>query len=180
MSKSEYVKRWRESTKQRIVDSMGGKCSICGYSRYNGALDLHHLLPEEKEFGIGDIRSNPKSWDKIVCELRKCVLVCSNCHSEIHAGLIVIENKQYFDETYAEYDYSTGLPLDECPVCRKLKPIKNITCSRACAGKKSRVVDWDNVNLVDLMSTMSNTQIGDYLGVSESAVRKRILKLGLK
>ncbi len=59
MSKSsEKVKRWRKATKQRIIDSFGGKCGICGYEKCPDALALHHLNPLEKEFGLGGVRAN--------------------------------------------------------------------------------------------------------------------------
>ena len=81
---SEKVKKWRHETKKRIIESMGGKCQICGYNKCDSALDLHHINPEEKEISLASIRANPKSWSLIVAELRKCVLICANCHREEH------------------------------------------------------------------------------------------------
>ena len=64
----------------------GGRCEICGYCRYQGALDLHHRNPKEKNFGIAQ-KGYTRSWEKTKAELDKCVLVCANCHREIEAGL---------------------------------------------------------------------------------------------
>jgi len=64
----------------------GGKCQVCGYDKYQGALDLHHLNAEEKDFGIGD-KGYTRSWEKVRAELDKCILVCANCHREIEAGI---------------------------------------------------------------------------------------------
>lgn len=101
---SQAVIDWRKRTKIRIVESMGGKCVCCTYNRSVEALELHHLDREDKNFGFGGIRANPKSWDKIVVELRKCVLVCSNCHKEIeYCGLEVPRDAARFDERYADY-----------------------------------------------------------------------------
>lgn len=83
---SEKVKRWRIRSKQKMVDAMGGKCQCCGYDKCNGALDFHHIDPAEKDFGFGAYRANPKSWSIVVEELRKCILLCKNCHTEVHAG----------------------------------------------------------------------------------------------
>jgi len=71
------------------VEYKGGRCQICGYYRFQGALDLHHLNPEEKSFGIGDT-GYTASWDRIRNELDKCILVCANCHREIEGGVIDI------------------------------------------------------------------------------------------
>jgi hypothetical protein len=78
------VMRWRKSSKGRAVELKGGKCMICGYDRCVKALEFHHLDPAEKEFQItGKIRS----WARIVEELKKCVLLCANCHREVHEGM---------------------------------------------------------------------------------------------
>lgn len=83
---------------------MGAKCECCGYNRCQNALDLHHINPDEKDFEWGVIRANPIAWKRIVPELRKCILVCSNCHREIHAGIRTIpKNFKGFDESWLDY-----------------------------------------------------------------------------
>jgi len=105
MSKqSEKVKKWRKSCKARIILAMGGSCCICFYNKCSAALALHHLDPSKKDLSFSKIRSNPKSWETIVKELRKCILVCHNCHSEIHTGMISEPmDAPKFDEDYAHY-----------------------------------------------------------------------------
>lgn len=49
-------------------------------------MDLHHIDASKKEFGLS-IRGLTRSLDKIMKEADKCVLVCANCHREIHAGI---------------------------------------------------------------------------------------------
>lgn len=78
---------YRVNIKQRLVDYKGGKCQICGYNRCINALEFHHVNPEEKDFTIS---GGTKSFDTLKSEIDKCILVCSNCHREIHAGLIKI------------------------------------------------------------------------------------------
>ena len=75
--------------KQMKIDAVkykGGKCKVCGYDKYVGALDFHHINPDEKDFAISELKSY--TWDTIKKELDKCICVCRNCHAEIHAGLI--------------------------------------------------------------------------------------------
>lgn len=76
----------QKELKQKCVDMKGGKCIFCGYNKYIGSLDFHHLNPDEKEYSISDLRTY--SVDKIKTELDKCILVCRNCHGELHGGLI--------------------------------------------------------------------------------------------
>lgn len=80
------VAKRRRKLKLMAMEYKGGKCQICGYAKYPGALDLHHLNPKEKEFGLGD-KGYTRSWEKVRAELDKCVLVCSNCHREVEAGI---------------------------------------------------------------------------------------------
>jgi predicted HNH restriction endonuclease len=72
----------RIEVKNRAIDYLGGKCRICGYDKCPSAMVFHHLDPREKDFDI----SSRLSWEAIEPELKKCVLLCSNCHHEVHAG----------------------------------------------------------------------------------------------
>lgn len=58
-------------------------CAICGYDKCDWALDFHHVNPEDKKFKI-DMRSMRNNVKRIADELNKCVLICSNCHRELH------------------------------------------------------------------------------------------------
>lgn len=68
--------------KQQAIEYMGGQCQKCGYNKCPGAMDFHHTNPEEKDFGISKV--NGKSFESIKNELDKCILLCSNCHRELH------------------------------------------------------------------------------------------------
>ena len=77
-----------ESTKKlklKAIDYKGGKCVDCGYNKYYGALEFHHLDPNQKDFGINEQSRQKSTWEHIKPELDKCVLLCSNCHKERHA-----------------------------------------------------------------------------------------------
>ena len=83
------VAKRRKRLKELVVEYKGGKCVICGYNRCIGALDLHHINEATKEFGLST-RGLTRSWEKLKAEADKCILVCANCHREIHAGVIRI------------------------------------------------------------------------------------------
>lgn len=71
----------------------GGKCEICGYSKCLAALHFHHKDHTTKSFSIN--AANGVSYAKKVEEAKKCILVCSNCHVEIHEeeGYLYTKNK---------------------------------------------------------------------------------------
>lgn len=64
------------------------KCSVCGYDRCKRALDCHHLNEESKDFEPAKLKASFIKEETIRSELGKCVLLCSNCHREVHAGFI--------------------------------------------------------------------------------------------
>ena len=83
---SEWVIRNRRKKKEKLVAMFGGKCLICGYKKYAGALDFHHTDPKTKSFALS-VKGLSYSWDSLVLEAKKCVLVCKNCHTEIEAKI---------------------------------------------------------------------------------------------
>ena len=82
----------RRLVKKWALEYKGGKCQCCGYDECAEALDFHHLDESQKDFSISD-RNIPTDWEQIKKELEKCILVCSNCHREIHAGYRKVSGK---------------------------------------------------------------------------------------
>ena len=74
-----------------IKKKYGGKCIICGYDRCMSALEFYHLDPNEKE---GIVSNSNGTVEKSFIEAEKCILICSNCHREIHAGVISVDKKE--------------------------------------------------------------------------------------
>jgi len=81
------VAKRRKAIKYKAIAYLGGKCCFCGYNRCLSALDFHHIDESLKSFGLSQ-RGLTRSWERTKQELEKCVLVCANCHREIHAGLL--------------------------------------------------------------------------------------------
>ncbi len=69
--------------KQKCVNYKGGTCEICGYDKSIGSLEFHHIDSSEKDFQISKVKSHSFS-DTVKKELDKCMLLCRNCHGEIH------------------------------------------------------------------------------------------------
>lgn len=180
MSKnSEHVKAWRKKVKDRIINAMGGKCCCCGYSKCPRSLALHHLDPSKKDFSFGKVKAHPKKWELVVAELRKCILVCHNCHCEIHYGMTnPPNNATVFDEAYLNYKTEKNPECSECLYCGKLKPTYQKYCSYQCSSKAHYKVDWDNINLEEELKTLSVVQLSEKLGCSDGAIHKRLRKIG--
>lgn len=70
--------------KLELIKAAGGCCSICGYSKNLAALAFHHTDAADKDFKL-DMRSlSNRGLETVLAELDKCVLVCHNCHAELH------------------------------------------------------------------------------------------------
>jgi 5-methylcytosine-specific restriction endonuclease McrA len=69
----------------------GGKCAVCGYKKYVGALDFHHINPTSKSFSLS-VKGLCYAWNSILKEARKCIILCKNCHTEVESGLTKLPN----------------------------------------------------------------------------------------
>jgi hypothetical protein len=65
------------------IKILGSKCSVCGYSKNISALAFHHKDPSSKEFSLS-ARGRDVAWSKYAKEVEKCILICHNCHFELH------------------------------------------------------------------------------------------------
>lgn len=88
-------------SKQERVNYKGGECQHCGYNKCLAALQFHHIEPDDKTFGIAALNTtsnNPRIFE----ELDKCILLCSNCHHELHANIEDIDDKvtEYANHLY--------------------------------------------------------------------------------
>jgi hypothetical protein len=79
----------RQKRKQELVYIMGGKCVLCGYDKCIAALEFHHIDKSQKERQLSS--GNCHSWEEDVKEVKKCALVCSNCHKEIEFFKLNVE-----------------------------------------------------------------------------------------
>lgn len=71
------------AAREAAVKYKGGKCERCGYDKYIGALEFHHLDPTQKD--PTGLRAYKLS--RLFAEVDKCMLLCANCHREEHARL---------------------------------------------------------------------------------------------
>ena len=70
--------------KLRLVKAAGGRCVRCGYDKNLAALTFHHTDADEKSFKL-DMRSlSNRKLEAVRMEVAKCILVCQNCHAELH------------------------------------------------------------------------------------------------
>ena len=86
---SKATSDFRRRRKKNLITVSGGKCLLCGYNKTNNALEFHHIDETQKSYAIS-ANGTCHDLEKDLNEVKKCILVCSNCHREIHAGVTQI------------------------------------------------------------------------------------------
>lgn len=154
---------------------MGGKCAICGYNRCLSALDLHHLNPEEKDFTIS--YNTNRAWEEVNKEIQKCILVCSNCHREIHEGLITQSLFSSYSEDKAKEitQRIDDLKVHKIFYCKECGVVISNGANYCveCSNKRRQIVERPSrEELKNLIRTLPFTEIAKIYNVTDNAIRK--------
>lgn len=79
----DLVRRRKLENKAKAIKILGSVCSICKYDKCIDALEFHHSNPKEKDKNV--CRMLGSEWnEKLEIEIKKCKLLCANCHREYH------------------------------------------------------------------------------------------------
>lgn len=171
---SEKIMRVQKRKKLFAVERFGGKCVICGYNKNPSALCFHHK-DDNKEQKPSYIISR-WAWERAKKELDKCILVCLNCHAEIHDGINGIK------------DIVTRIPvadwkIKKCPICGEEFETKTegIYCSQECFKFSTRKVERPTrEELIQLLDAGTKWyKMGKMFGVSDTTVKKWAIKYGI-
>lgn len=177
MGNAQTVTDFRRRRKENLIRLAGNKCSICGYNKCNGALEFHHINPDDKKYGIAT--GNCHSIEDDITEVKKCLLVCANCHREIHNNFF--ENQNLFDYQNIDEEFENELLSKKTNfICKECgKPITRYSQSGLCVScsqtlrYRHRVSDLpDRETLKNLIRTKPFTEIANSYGVTDNAVRK--------
>lgn len=165
--------------KLKLIDSKGGKCEICGYDKNIAALEFHHIDSSQKEFSLDARRLSNSKWDSLIEEANKCILLCSNCHREIHNpeySKEYVENlktKSEIKELHKDENSSTK----ECKYCGKpmLKTNYHYYCSEECK-KLAKQQSFDNYPTLEEVNAKyqelkSWQKVADYFNITRKIVQ---------
>ena len=145
-----YILIWAKKIK--AINLLGGECEKCGEKR-PWVLSFHHKNPNKKEFNIS--KHYQKRWSLLKIEVKKCILLCSNCHMELHNSII---NKE------TRYDKSKKIILD----------FKNInSCQKCKYNKCKRALDFHHIKDKEFKLNGGTIKIGEN---SCEEVKNKIIK----
>lgn len=180
MTNSKRVVQWQQRAKKRSVVYKGGRCVLCGYAKSMRSLNFHHLDPMKKDFAIS---GGVMAWDKMKLELDKCVLLCANCHGEVHDGSLEVTSFGPTPEEGMMLVHEAGLdtyspqPRHQkcCPLCDAPIGWASNGCQSCMARKQKTKIIWpDPIILADMVHASSFRQVAKQLGVSDRVVAKHM------
>jgi endogenous inhibitor of DNA gyrase (YacG/DUF329 family) len=171
----------RRNLKLEAIQYKGGICIRCGYNKCPGALTFHHINPNEKDFGIAS-NGNIRSLEKLKPELDKCILLCHNCHAELHAEEYDKVRQEKIIQLATEKHITPKRSLTKkCSNCSKIITVyasyntSNNYCSRKCRDAHQNNLGWiADEELLQLRQTMSVKDIASKLEKSPSRVYDRL------
>ena len=177
MSKNyETLQKSRNRRKEEMVYVMGDCCQLCGYNKCIKALEFHHINPEEKDINFN--KAETKSWLVTCEELKKCILVCANCHREIHDNMYSqsIITSSFIPERANEVtERINRLKTHQdtyCSNCGAIISSKASLCSK-CFCKTKRIIERPSREILkDEIRTIPFLQLSKKYGVSDNAIRK--------
>ena len=176
MSKAEDVSNFRRRRKKNLIQVLGGKCQICGFDLFPEALEFHHEDPNQKDYGLAS-KGACHDIETDLNEVKKCFLLCANCHRGVHNGYYGIPKEHIFDKELAqqlinERNEKRITKINYCIDCGRQIDSTATRCP-SCAAKARRICERPpREDLKQLIRTIPFTQIGKQFGVEDNTIRK--------
>lgn len=206
-----YYGRNREQRKQQVKNRLSRiqfevreykfakGCARCGYNRCARSLEFHHTNAEDKEAVVSRLLGQGASLKKLTIEIEKCVLLCANCHGEVHANEKEFNSAEAssngkeigpsprelgFDSPRLYQNPNVPQPKTKkptifkfCPKCGKQIRLLSeycISCNVAPKRQPTKI-DWPSKEeLVQRVSETNYSALARELGVSVAAIKKRV------
>lgn len=178
---SQATSDFRRRRKDNLIKVCESKCALCGYANLSAALEFHHIDPSKKSYGIAS-QGTCHNLEADLAEIKKCILVCANCHREIHSGLYTedeLYQKQIYNEDFAQFLRDdlfarTGHKEYVCSMCgAKISKNADTGLCASCYAKSTRVVERPNrEELKALIRTHTFVELGRIYKISDNGIRK--------
>lgn len=179
MGSTQATLDYRKRRKLDLMRVAGNKCCLCGYDKVPSALEFHHIDPDEKSYGISS-GGVCHDLETDLLEVKKTVLVCANCHREIHDGQYTKEQlreKQVYDEQVAQELREKKAQLStrtvyHCKNCGAEISRGAVLCESCSREARRKAERPSREELKQLIRTTPFTRIAAQYGVTDNAIRK--------
>lgn len=154
MNPNNYNKQRERALKRKIelIEYKGGKCEKCNYDKNIAAFEFHHLDPKDKKFQLDSRHLSNTNIIDLKTEVDKCILLCANCHRELHNKKF---DKDNLKNLLIEYNLSSNVKIFDkpkkvikCKYCGKdFDFVKGkIYCSDECRYKDKNYPSYEEIN----------------------------------
>lgn len=174
----EYQKNRALKRKVYLINLRGGKCEKCPYDKNIAALEFHHLNPQEKDNNLDSRHLSNRSMEWIMKEFEKCIVLCSNCHKEIHHPELTMEKsieklKKINDEKILKFQ--TGKP--KCLDCETEINYTYKRCKNCNDIHKRKVKNRPSITEIEeLRNKFSLDEIASKYNVSRRTIGRWLSK----
>lgn len=178
---NDYAKQKERALSRKIelIKIKGSSCEKCGYDKNISALEFHHLNREDKDFNLDSRHLSNTTIEKLLIEVNKCSLLCSNCHKETHYPYF---NKANIDNLLMERQSENKSIFHEnkkttCKFCgNDFKPVKGkLYCSVECRENDKSYPTINELN--EIYSTLKSwDKVAEYFKITRK-ITQRIRKI---
>jgi hypothetical protein len=177
--KNTYEYQVMRSLKRKtyLINLRGGSCEICGYNKNLAALEFHHIDKTTKESQLDSRTLSNSNMEWIMSEFEKCMVLCANCHREIHSPDLMFDT---VNEKINKFD------LKKSDKWIKITTQKKYTCSdcgceiskwgkncKNCFHKNRRKVDRPEKSVIsEMVNNEGYSSVAKKFGVTDNTVRK--------
>lgn len=166
--------------KTYLINLKGGGCEICGYNKNLAALEFHHIDKTTKESQLDSRTLSNSTMEWIMSEFEKCMVLCANCHREVHSPDLMMENVSERIEKFDLERSDKWITLAEpkkynCEDCGCEISKWGNKC-KECAHKSRRKVDRPEKSVIfEMVANEGYRSVGRKFGVSDNTVRKWLI-----
>jgi len=96
LNKDKHISQVKKNNIQRKIESRKvvdefkkNGCSVCS-EKDESCLDFHHLDPKTKKHSVAKLANGTYSVKTVLEEIKKCIVLCANCHRKYHANKITL------------------------------------------------------------------------------------------
>jgi len=159
--------------KAELVRLLGGECSKCGYHENYSALEFHHVEPSKKSFQLDARHIANTSKELLMEEVGKCVLLCSNCHKEVHHPDLStsLVDKWTLNAGNEIRTIHKEKKKSKCPICGEMfDSVKGKKyCSDVCRKKAKGYPEKDKV-VEKYKELKSQQKVAEFFGLTRKII----------
>lgn len=176
MNDYNYQKLRGLKRKLYLIELRGGKCEMCGYKKNISAIEFHHIDPTIKDSNLDMRKLSNSSMEFILSEFEKCLVLCANCHREIHHS--DLENIELTEKLKKIDNSVITVKIDnKCCDCNQIINNGSLRCKNCNDINRRKVVRPDILTLETEINNFGMTWCVNKYQISRTTIRRWLGKI---